>query len=50
LQSLETTHTGIKVYPEEMTRMKKLTEIYPRDTMQYIPASLKKYAWGCDYN
>jgi hypothetical protein len=49
LQSLVTSHTGIIVYPNEMAGMKKLREIYPRDTMKYIPAVLKKYAWGCEY-
>jgi hypothetical protein len=49
LQSLETSHTDITVYPNEMAGMKMLAEIYPRDTMKYIPAVLKKYASGCDY-
>lgn len=31
-----------------MARLKKLKEIYPSDTMQYIPKALIKYAWGYD--
>lgn len=48
LQSFESSATNIRVYPDEMTRLKKLTEIYPSDTMQYIPQTLVKYAWGYD--
>lgn len=48
LQSFESSATNICVYPEEMRQLKKLTEIYPSDTMQYIPQPLIKYAWGYD--
>ena len=48
LESFESSSTNIRVYPNEMTKLKKLTEIYPSDTMQYIPKSLIKYAWGYD--
>lgn len=49
LESLETSATEIKSYPDAMATLKNIKELYPRDTMKYIPASLKKYAWGCDY-
>jgi Leucine-rich repeat (LRR) protein len=49
LESLETSATEIKSYPDAMANLKNIKELYPRDTMKYIPASLKKYAWGCDY-
>lgn len=48
LESFESSSTNIKVYPNEMMKLKKLTEIYPSDTMQYIPKVLIKYAWGYD--
>jgi hypothetical protein len=48
LESFESSSTNIRVYPNEMTRLKKLIEIYPSDTMQYIPKALIKYAWGYD--
>ena len=48
LESFESSSTNIKVYPNEMARLKKLKEIYPSDTMQYIPKTLIKYAWGYD--
>jgi hypothetical protein len=48
LESFESSSTNIKVYPNEMVRLKKLREIYPNDTMRYIPAALIKYTWGCD--
>jgi hypothetical protein len=48
LESFESSSTNIRVYPNEMTKLKKLTEIYPSDTMQYIPKPLVKYAWGYD--
>lgn len=49
LEILETSATEIKSYPDAMATLKNIKELYPRDTMKYIPASLKKYAWGCDY-
>ena len=49
LESLETSATEIKIYPDAMTNLKNIKELYPRDTMKYIPASLRKYAFGCDY-
>lgn len=49
LESLETSATEIKSYPDAMATLKHIKELYPRDTMKYIPPSLKKYAWGCDY-
>lgn len=49
LAYLETSATEIKSYPDAMTVLKNIKELYPSDTMKYIPASLKKYAWGCDY-
>ena len=48
LESFESSSTNIRVYPNEMARLTKLTEIYPSDTMQYIPKALIKYAWGYD--
>jgi len=48
LKSLETSATEIRRYPDEMTKLKYLIEIYPSDTMEYIPKSLIKYVWGCD--
>lgn len=48
LESFESSSTNIRVYPNEMTKLKKLIEIYPSDTMQYIPKALIKYAWGYD--
>lgn len=48
LESFESSFTNIRVYPNDMARLKKLTEIYPNDTMQYIPKALIKYAWGYD--
>jgi hypothetical protein len=49
LEFLETSATEIKNYPDAMTTLKNIKELYPRDTMKYIPASLKKYVWGSDY-
>ncbi len=48
LESFESSSTNIFVYPDEMTKLKKLKEIYPNDTMQYIPKKLIQYAWGYD--
>jgi Leucine-rich repeat (LRR) protein len=48
LESFESSSTNISVYPKAMKKLKKLTEIYPSDTMQYIPKSLVKYALGYD--
>jgi len=48
LESFESSSTNIRVYPNEMIKLKKITEIYPSGTMQYIPKALIKYAWGYD--
>jgi hypothetical protein len=48
LELLETSATNILVYPEEMVQLKKLVELYPSDTMIYVPRPLVKYVWGCD--
>jgi Leucine-rich repeat (LRR) protein len=48
LESFESSSSRIKVYPKEMAKLKKITEIYPNDTMEFIPKDLIKYAWGCD--
>ncbi len=48
LESFESSATNIRVYPKEMLKLKKLKEIYPSDTMYYIPKALIKYAWGYD--
>lgn len=48
LELLETSSSGILSYPEEMSRLKNLKEIYPNDTMLYIPKTLVKFVWGCD--
>jgi len=48
LESFETSSTQIMIYPDEMIKLKKLVEIYPSDTMKYIPKPLMKYVFGCD--
>jgi hypothetical protein len=48
LELLETSSSGILYYPEELSRLKKLKEIYPNDTMLYVPKTLVKFVWGCD--
>lgn len=48
LVSLETSATDIRKYPDEMIKLTNLKEIYPSDTMFYIPKPLIKYVWGCD--
>jgi Leucine-rich repeat (LRR) protein len=48
LVSIETSFTNIKRYPDEIIKLKKLKEIYPSDTMLYMPKQLIKYVWGCD--
>jgi hypothetical protein len=45
---IETSFTDIRRYPDEMIKLKKLKEIYPSDTMFYMPKQLVKYVWGCD--
>jgi len=48
LETFETSSSKIKVYPKEMTKLKKLKDLYPNDTMDYIPGSLLKYVWHVD--
>jgi Leucine-rich repeat (LRR) protein len=48
LRMLETSHTEIRRYPKELAKLKKLTDIYPSDTMIFIPHSLIKFVSGCD--
>lgn len=50
LEWIEFSSTQIMKLPNEMTRLKFLKEIYPNDTMIYIPNKLKPLlASSCDY-
>jgi len=50
LEWIEFSNTQIWKLPDEMTRLKSLKEIYPNDTMVYIPSKLKPLlASSCEY-
>ena len=50
LEWIEFSSTQIWRLPDEMAKLESLKEIYPNDTMIYIPSKLKPLlASGCDY-
>jgi Leucine-rich repeat (LRR) protein len=48
LETFESSSSNIRIYPKQMIKLNKLIDLYPNDTMDYIPKALMKYVWGMD--